>query len=1440
MANNNAAVNLIVGINEGNAERVLQGLEQSLNSMFRAGNSAVNSVRGVGQQAQSSSAPLSTLARITQQLTANYRGLGSTSGAAASGISATGSAAAGAATSATALSGAATSATASTGALAGAAAGAATASTALAAAAGAAAASTSGLANSTGLLAGQWRDANGRLRDANGRFAALNQNVNTANDSLGKQLLALLKSKAAYLAITGAITSVTLASISLVREQMNIVDELTKTARIANTTASEIQKYKFGALAMGVEMDKLGDIFKDTQDKVGDFLTTGGGELADFFKYIAPQIGITAEQLRGLSGDKALGAIYNALQKSNIAYDEQVFYMESVADEASALIPVLRNNGEGFKFAYEQAKKYGAVLDENAIRSTQELKAATGILATQWDGMKAQIASALIPVVKDLVVWVGENQDVTEDLKDAVKGLIELFKVLGNTGIGLGAMFKGMTLGVGALGAAITNPTQALNIMKMAFEDIQKTFSDADRRMGGLANVGSGSSNAAVDYMVALQTGANSTTKAYEQLISTQKKLIGYAGDTGVGSTHVHIENDKHGKGANKYGAAIPQDILNGILVGGKPLTSYVKTSNIGDPRPGYQHRGIDFAGNGIKNGMSIESTLAIKSIKPIQGGRGGIGLTYTLADGRSFTIYHQTKDAVKVPDMYKAGGGKTGSQIQAQMDAAKEAEKKAKEAKDKFESDQWTKRINTLKNFEAAGGFQIAASNAYGGKPIDPTVLLGIMTQESGGDTFKTNKASGARGSMQFMEKTAEQYLKVIGRSELIKNLGTANDPRYDMQVSIQLAKAYMLNLLKHYKGDTNKAIYAYNGGEGRVDSRGGGFNKENYEYLNKYVAPNVNAFRGIGVDAEKGAEIAKAQADGSAEYIRAQQEATQSFEAIQQEYESFNTKLKNALEDDVKKIKEDGARAGKSQKEIDDLVDKRWTLYNRTSAKAENELKQQVMGENVSAKQKIQNEYLNSFFNINPELFLAGREKELETILDNFAKTRDIKLELLDITSKEAALEANKANLSQEAYATQKDALIQRRIKAENYSDAELTKEKLANQKALFDTQMRDINRVKTQTLLSFKHLQTDELAAISAKYAFEKSQILETDSLRKEKLAELDFLEKQETGRFQISQQEMKNAIEAIHNTELKNVNAKWDLESQRFETEHGRKMTALEQEFNAAQKKAEVDAMKKGKADTANDMLRGLDVNYQNPLDRLKAEYDERMKLIDDAEKNEVELIKSYADAKLDVEKQYSRGRADLLMSSFGSVFSSLTSLTKSFAGEQSKQYRVMFYAEKAFILARVLMNSWAAIAQGWATGGWGGALLASIQTDALPAIIQAFQPKGFMSGGYTGNYAKDAVAGMVHGQEYVLNAQATKNIGVPTLNALNSGASLNFGQPVVNIHDYGGNKVTASMNSAGELDVLIEQKVNAQMSSLADPNSTMSRMLKQHTTARNNY
>lgn len=60
--------------------------------------------------------------------------------------------------------------------------------------------------------------------------------------------------------------------------------------------------------------------------------------------------------------------------------------------------------------------------------------------------------------------------------------------------------------------------------------------------------------------------------------------------------------------------------------------------------------------------------------------------------------------------------------------------------------------------------------------------------------------------------------------------------------------------------------------------------------------------------------------------------------------------------------------------------------------------------------------------------------------------------------------------------------------------------------------------------------------------------------------------------------------------------------------------------------------------------------------------------------------------------------------------------------------------------------------------------------------------------GFAMGGFTGNFPRNKIAGVVHGNEFVLNASATQRLGVPNLEALNRGAP----SAVVSNDNIGGN------------------------------------------------
>lgn len=77
----------------------------------------------------------------------------------------------------------------------------------------------------------------------------------------------------------------------------------------------------------------------------------------------------------------------------------------------------------------------------------------------------------------------------------------------------------------------------------------------------------------------------------------------------------------------------------------------------------------------------------------------------------------------------------------------------------------------------------------------------------------------------------------------------------------------------------------------------------------------------------------------------------------------------------------------------------------------------------------------------------------------------------------------------------------------------------------------------------------------------------------------------------------------------------------------------------------------------------------------------------------------------------------------------------------------------------------------------------GDVVRSLVSELASMALQAFVFKplmaglglpGFSSGGFTGNMATGAVAGLVHGQEYVFDANATKRIGRANLDALRAG------------------------------------------------------------------
>lgn len=142
---------------------------------------------------------------------------------------------------------------------------------------------------------------------------------------------------------------------------------------VANTTGRELSRLSFATNTVGIGTEKLADIYKDTQDKIGDFIQTGGGPLVDFFEKIAPKIGVTADQFRDLSGPDALQLYVSSLEKANLSQSDMIFYLEAIANNSSRLLPLLQANGKEFERLAQRGDEFGGVVDKELVGKSNDL-----------------------------------------------------------------------------------------------------------------------------------------------------------------------------------------------------------------------------------------------------------------------------------------------------------------------------------------------------------------------------------------------------------------------------------------------------------------------------------------------------------------------------------------------------------------------------------------------------------------------------------------------------------------------------------------------------------------------------------------------------------------------------------------------------------------------------------------------------------------------------------------------------------------------------------------------------------------------------------------------------------------------------------------------------------------------------------------------------------
>lgn len=425
---------------------------------------------------------------------------------------------------------------------------------------------------------------------------------------------------------------------------------------------------------------------------------------------------------------------------------------------------------------------------------------------------------------------------------------------------------------------------------------------------------------------------------------------------------------------------------------------------------------------------------------------------------------------------------------------------------------------------------------------------------------------------------------------------------------------------------------------------------------------------------------------------------------------------------------------------------------LIQDTTKMAEEQAKLRLQLENEVANQvtKIRNDLAKKLEDVDKANFSPERKAEIKAELQARA---DNDIAIAEQATKTKLDSFRDFTKSEEQLL--KDSFAKRQFDAEH--DLELTKEQRKEAIDILAQQLRQeialVKLAQEQRLFQAKQALLTETQAMQERYRLEREEILKNTKLSIEERQKLIALSKATQDKE--TRDKVNNAVQ------------NWG---------------GIQADMNGTSEFFRQDQERFSRLGAANDLAdsqyAATDLNEQNSLDNLNAQMEagliqqqdfenQKTAIIQAAQEQRSQIYNEYAQNTKDIEDKYHQDRLNAQIALGGQMMGSVTSMFGSMFGEQSKAYKLMFAADKAYAIAAagiaIQQNIAAAAKVGFP---YNLPLIAGAvaQGASIIANIRAIKDQGFAEGGFTGRGGKYEVAGAVHKGEIVWSQEDIKRWG----------------------------------------------------------------------------
>jgi hypothetical protein len=140
----------------------------------------------------------------------------------------------------------------------------------------------------------------------------------------------------------------------------------------------------FATSTVGIDIEKLGDISKDTREKIGNFTSESKGGFADFatvMKLTTIEATAMAKEFELLSGPDVLQEMVTRMQEAGVSSQEMSFALEGMASDTTNLIPLLLDGGRAMEDLRRAMDGVTVPLTDEDLQKLADLDKALNIAA---------------------------------------------------------------------------------------------------------------------------------------------------------------------------------------------------------------------------------------------------------------------------------------------------------------------------------------------------------------------------------------------------------------------------------------------------------------------------------------------------------------------------------------------------------------------------------------------------------------------------------------------------------------------------------------------------------------------------------------------------------------------------------------------------------------------------------------------------------------------------------------------------------------------------------------------------------------------------------------------------------------------------------------------------------------------------------------------------